>query len=63
MFEDNDVVHRVWMLLGIVHKAESGGPHFKVWSDLAYAELDRIAETYKVTPIEPEPELPLEKKK
>ena len=57
MLEDNDTVHRVWMLLDIIHKATSAGPAYLVWATAATSELNRIRTDLTIP--EPEPELPL----
>jgi hypothetical protein len=46
MFNDGDVITKVWMLLDIIHKATSAGPAYQKWSLHAQDELARIEDTF-----------------
>ena len=57
MFNDGDIITKVWMLLDIIHKASAAGPGYARWAQLAQDELGNI---WANTPPAQEPELPLE---
>ena len=57
MFNDGDVITKVWMLLDIIHKASTAGPAYAKWAQLAQDELNATLETFAAAP---EPEFPLE---
>ncbi len=58
MFNDGDIITKVWMLLNIVHKASTAGPQYAKWAQVALDELNSTYQT--LTPAPAEPELPLE---
>ena len=55
MFNDGDVITKVWMLLDIIHKASAAGPAYSKWARLASEALDQTEEHFEI-----HPELPLE---
>lgn len=55
MFNDGDVITKVWMLLDIIHKAATAGPAYAKWAQMAQDELGATFQTFTAA----DPELPL----